>query len=112
MAGSIVEALIQLTDANRVCLNICCSPDGFAFLERNFSIGCIIIQHNKSLPTKPAIDFKENESGGAQEKVQAPVVAGSRRTVNFSYNPNDTEKLLETAEMFANVKKAFLIGKA
>lgn len=44
--------------------------------------------------------------------MQTPVVAASRRAVNFSYNPDNAEKLHETAEMFANVKKAFLMGKA
>ncbi|CCT68209.1 uncharacterized protein FFB20_00169 [Fusarium fujikuroi] len=67
---------------------------------------------NSTKPTKPAVDFKENESGEEREKVQTPVVAVSRRAVNFSYNPDNAEKLLETAEMFANVKKAFLMGKA
>ncbi|PNP80507.1 hypothetical protein FNYG_06106 [Fusarium nygamai] len=69
-----------------------------------------------SKPTKPAVDFKEPESGQehdqAQEQAQPPVVAPSRRAVNFSYNPNNAEKLMETAEIFANVKKAFLMGKA
>ncbi|KAF5593179.1 cytochrome P450 monooxygenase [Fusarium pseudocircinatum] len=69
-------------------------------------------------PTNPksAVDFKEPESveehGQAQEQAQTPVVAPSRRAVNFSYNPNNAEKLMETAEIFANVKKAFLMGKA
>ncbi|KLP03525.1 uncharacterized protein LW94_8936 [Fusarium fujikuroi] len=67
---------------------------------------------NSTKPTKPAVDFKDNESGEEREKVQTPVVAVSRRAVNFSYNPDNAEKLLETAEMFANVKKAFLMGKA
>ncbi|KAF5678078.1 hypothetical protein FDENT_9074 [Fusarium denticulatum] len=68
-----------------------------------------------SKPTKPAVDFKEPESreehGQAQEQAQTPVVAPSRRVVNFSYNPNNAEKLMETAEIFANLKKAFLMGK-
>ncbi|KAF4443931.1 Benzoate 4-monooxygenase [Fusarium acutatum] len=71
---------------------------------------------NSSKPTKPAVEFKEPESGEeryqAQEQAQTPVVAVSRRAVNFSYDPNNAEKLLETAEIFANVKKAFLMGKA
>ncbi|EWG40990.1 hypothetical protein FVEG_03194 [Fusarium verticillioides 7600] len=69
-----------------------------------------------SKPTNPAVDFKEPESGEehnqAQEQAQTPVVAPSRRAVNFSYNPSNAEKLMETAEIFANLKKAFLMGKA
>ncbi|KAF5982393.1 cytochrome P450 monooxygenase [Fusarium coicis] len=69
-----------------------------------------------SKPTNLAVDFKEPESGEernqAQEQAQTPVVAPSRRAVNFSYNPSNAEKLMETAEIFANLKKAFLMGEA
>ncbi|KAF5545561.1 hypothetical protein FPHYL_10704 [Fusarium phyllophilum] len=71
---------------------------------------------NSSTNSKPAVDFKENEIGGdheqAQVQAQTPVVAPSRRAVNFSYDPNNAEKLMETVEIFANLKKAFLMGKA
>ncbi|KAF5982371.1 hypothetical protein FBULB1_4325 [Fusarium bulbicola] len=71
---------------------------------------------NSSNSVKLAAEVNDNESGGdhekAPEQAQTPVVDASRRAVNFSYNPNNAEKLLETAELFANVKKAFLMGKA
>ncbi|KAL7768336.1 hypothetical protein ACKLNR_002637 [Fusarium oxysporum f. sp. zingiberi] len=64
---------------------------------------------NSSQPAELAFEVKNNEKG--QEQEQTPVVAVSRRAVNFSYDPNNAEKLLETAEKFANVK-AFLMAKA
>ncbi|KAH7255305.1 uncharacterized protein BKA55DRAFT_688321 [Fusarium redolens] len=68
---------------------------------------------NSSEPAEPADEVKDKEQGQeqGQEQEQAPVVAGPRRAVNFSYDPNNAEKLLETAEKFANVK-AFLMAKA
>ncbi|KAF5714683.1 cytochrome P450 monooxygenase [Fusarium mundagurra] len=71
---------------------------------------------NSLKPPKPALEVNDKESVDGQEheqeQAQPPVVAPSRRAVNFSYNPDNAEKLLETAELFANVKKAFLMGKA
>ncbi|KAG5752798.1 hypothetical protein H9Q70_004547 [Fusarium xylarioides] len=71
---------------------------------------------NSSKPIKPADKVNDNENGGdheqAQQQAQTPVVDVSRRAVNFSYNPDNAEKLIETAEIFAQIKKAFLMGKA
>ncbi|KAL9567772.1 hypothetical protein ACKAV7_008075 [Fusarium commune] len=66
---------------------------------------------NSSQPAELAVEFNDNEKVQKQEQEQTPVVSISRRTVNFSYDPNNAEKLLETAEKFANVK-AFLMAKA
>ncbi|KAF5633407.1 benzoate 4-monooxygenase [Fusarium sp. NRRL 52700] len=66
---------------------------------------------NSTKPNKPAVEVNVDESGEGQERAQTPVVDVSRRAVNFSYDPNNAEKLLETAEMFAQVK-AFLMAKA
>ncbi|KAF5593112.1 cytochrome P450 monooxygenase [Fusarium pseudoanthophilum] len=71
---------------------------------------------NSPVNSKPAVDSKdpesEQEQGEAQEQAQPPVVAPSRRAVNFSYNPNNAEKLNEAVEIFASLKKGFLCGKA
>jgi len=64
---------------------------------------------NSSQPAELAFEVKDNEKG--QEQEHTPVVTVPRRAVNFSYDPNNAEKLLETAEKFANVK-AFLMAKA
>ncbi|KAF4502753.1 Benzoate 4-monooxygenase [Fusarium agapanthi] len=66
---------------------------------------------NSSKSTKLAAEVGGDHKK-AQKQAQTPVVDVSRRAVNFSYNPNNAEKLLETAELFAKVKKAFLMGKA
>ncbi|KAF9772493.1 hypothetical protein IL306_009797 [Fusarium sp. DS 682] len=46
-----------------------------------------------------------------KEKEEAPVVSASRRAVNFSYDPNNAEMLLETSQKFAALKTDFLMGK-
>ncbi|KAF5637333.1 benzoate 4-monooxygenase [Fusarium tjaetaba] len=65
---------------------------------------------NSPVNSKPAVDSKDPES--ELEQAQPPVVAPSRRAVNFSYNPNNAEKLNEAVEIFASLKKGFLCGKA
>ncbi|KAF4340029.1 cytochrome P450 monooxygenase [Fusarium beomiforme] len=52
-------------------------------------------------------------TGEVKGKEQAPVVvSASRRAVNFSYDPNNAEKLQETSQKFADLKASFLMGKA
>ncbi|KAF4957229.1 hypothetical protein FGADI_3294 [Fusarium gaditjirri] len=73
---------------------------------------------NSSQPTVQGVEANGNEQGQGQEQEQeqgqgqTPVVAISRRAVNFAYDPNNAEKLLETTEKFASVKAFLMATKA